>query len=292
MQNHLMQNHWQEFILWHSPVKSLLIALLGFLFSIVIWTVLTRFFPALRKGEAAAAGWPPARFAVLIPCLFGVFMILKTPPYIAVLDSLGKQHPVLKILYEHHPDLKNRITARIAAVMELELPQDDAVEAVTVILLDEITPHFGHYMMKASPEAIHSLLRTKSAVLDGLMRAEQYNICADYITGQAAGLRSVSLVIGDDAVINETYTTLGIIESALHSPNDPDFYTQRRLERRLADLYRDSGAGEKVTQAMQNPYMTNTEMCFVSATLFAQLVKLPPLEASDIYKNILLLSPR
>lgn len=286
-----MQGHWSEFILWNSPVKSLLIACLGFLFSIVIWTALTRIFPDLRKGEAAAAGWPPARFAVLIPCLFGVFMLLKTPPYIAVLDSLGRQHPVLKILYDHHPELKAAITARIAAVMELKLPQDDAVEAVTVILLDEIMPHFGHYMMKASPEAVHSLLRAKSSVLDGLMRSEQYNICADYITGQAAGLRSVSLVIGEDAVIGETYTTLGIIESALHTPNDPEFYTQRRLERRLADLYRAGGEGEKITQVMQNPYMTNADMCFVSTTLFRGLTKLDPVEASDIYKNILLLSP-
>ena len=56
-----MQGHWAEFILWNSPVKSLLIAGLGFLFSIVIWTALTRIFPGLRKGEAAAAGWPPPR---------------------------------------------------------------------------------------------------------------------------------------------------------------------------------------------------------------------------------------
>ncbi|MBL1148525.1 MAG: hypothetical protein HND56_00805 [Pseudomonadota bacterium] len=286
-----MQEQWTEFILWNSPVKSLIIAVLGFLISTAVWMVLTRLFPGLRKGETAAAGWPPARFAVLIPCLFGIFMLLKAPPYIAVLDSLGTQHPVLKILYEHHPDLKDRITARIAAVMELELPQDDAVEAVTVILLDEIMPHFGHYMMKASPEAIHSLLRSKSSVLDGLMRSAQYDTCADYITGKTARLRSVSVVIGDDAVINETYTTLGIIESALQAPNDPSFYTTRRLERRLEAIYRDSGQEDKIKQAMQNPYMTNAEMCFVSTTLFAGLIKLDPHEASDIYKNILLLSP-
>jgi len=286
-----MQTQWAEFILWNSPVKSLLIAVLGFLISTVVWMALTRIFPGLRKGETAAAGWPPARFAVLIPCLFGVFMILKTPPYIAVLDSLGKEHPVLKILYAHHADLKDRITERIAAVMELKLPQDDAVEAVTVILLDEIMPHFGQYMLKASPEAVHSLLRMRSSVLDGLMRSQQYATCTDYITGKVTGLRSVSIVIGEDAVINETYTTLGIIESALQSPNDPPFYTTAQLESRLGDLYKTSGHEDEIKQAMQNPYMTNAEMCFVSTTLFDELIKLDPLEASDIYKNILLLSP-
>ncbi|TVQ81912.1 MAG: hypothetical protein EA357_11340 [Micavibrio sp.] len=286
-----MQEMWTEFIFWYSPLKSVIIALLGFLLSFPLWLGLVWLFPRIKKTKNGDY-WPPARYAVLIFCLFGVFMTLKTPPHIALLDQVGRQYEVLNTLYTHHPELKPQVTHRINTIVGQGLSEQEAVHAVTVALIDEITPLFLRYVIEASPEAVHSFIGQKVEILSALNARGYPSLCAEYISGKTDRIGRIAELIGTPAVRRETAVMIGIIESALKNPDDPPHFTVGELEERLEQLYRNSGEDvERIAAAMQAAYMTDRDMCRISIILHEQLLQLPVKEASDIYKNILLLSP-